>query len=138
MINLYINGKNARNEWGIITNSNTVSALLAPPAMKDYISNSSRLEDGTRYDTEEVKVAARDINLEIQMIADSPSQFYARHFAFCAELAKGKIELYLDDNPNVVYHLIYRSCSQYTQFCRGISTLSLKLTEPNPNKRTAE
>lgn len=136
-IDININGKNARIEWGVLTTPNTLSALLAPSPMKDYISNTSRLEDGSRYDTGNARVAPRDVNLEIQIIAESPSQFYARHSAFCNELQKGKVDIYTDDNPDVVYHFVYRSCSQYTQFCRGIATLSLKLTEPNPNNRTA-
>ena len=134
-VNIFINGQNAKDTWGVLTTSNTLSNLLAPAPMKDYITNTSRLENGTRYDAENVKVAARDVNLEIQMIADSPEQFYARHSAFCKELQKGNLNMYIDDRPDVIYRFVYRSCSQYTQFCRGIATLSLKLTEPNPMNR---
>lgn len=132
-----INGMNARKHWGVLTTTNTLSALLAPPAMKENISNTSRLEHGTRVDTSNPKVAQRELNLEIQMIADTEAQFYARHESLCAELQKGAIDMCLSDRPDVVYHFIYNSCSQYTQFRRGIATLSLKLTEPNPKDRTA-
>lgn len=134
---IYINGKNARTQWGVLTTTNTLSALLAPPAMKDNVTNTSRLEHGTRVDTSNPKVAQRELNLEIQMIADTETQFYARHESLCAELQKGAIDMYLSDRPTVVYHFVYNSCSQYTQFRRGIATLSLKLTEPNPKDRTA-
>lgn len=136
-VTLYINGKNAKTQWGVLTTSNTLSALLAPAGMKEFVSNSSRLEHGSRIDLSNPKVAERDLNLEIQMIADTEAQFYARHEAFCTELQKGKIELYTSDRPTVIYHLVYRSCSQYTQFRRGIATLSLKVTEPNPKDRIA-
>lgn len=134
---IYINGKNARMQWGVLTTGNTFSALLAPYSLKERISNESRLEHGKRTDNTNPKVAARELNLEIQMIADSETQFYARHEAFCAELEKGKIDLYMSDRPTVVYHFDYNSCSQYTQFRRGIATLSLKVTETNPKDRTA-
>lgn len=134
---IHINGKNARTEWGVLTTGNTLSALLAPAALKDKVTNTSRLEHGSRIDTSNPKVAQRELNLEIQMIADTEEQFYARHESFCAELQKGAIDLYLSDRPTVIYHLVYNSCSQYTQFRRGIATLSLKLTEPNPKDRTA-
>lgn len=134
---IYINGKNARTQWGVLTTTNTLSALLAPPAMKDNVTNTSRLEHGTRVDTSNPKVAQRELNLEIQMIADTEEQFYARHQSLCEELQKGAIDMYLSDRPTVVYHFVYNSCSQYTQFRRGIATLSLKLTEPNPKDRTA-
>lgn len=134
---IYINGNNAKSEWGVLTTSNTLSALLAPPAVKERVTNSSRLEHGSRIDSSNPKVAQRELNLEIQMIADNETQFYARHESFCTELQKGTIEMYLSDRPTVIYHFLYNSCSQYTQFRRGIATLSLKLTEPNPDDRNA-
>lgn len=134
---IYMNGKNAKTEWGVLTTSNTLSALLAPPALKERVTNSSRLEHGSRIDSSNPKVAQRELNLEIQMIADNEAQFYARHESFCTELQKGTIDMYLSDRPTVIYHFLYNSCSQYTQFRRGIATLSLKLTEPNPNDRNA-
>lgn len=132
---LIINGKNAKSEWGILTTQNTLSALLAPCAMKERPTFSSRLEHGTRIDNSDPKVAERSLNLEIQMTANSPEQFYERHAAFCEELEKGDIELYTTDSPDVIYHFLYDSCNQYSQFCRGIATLSLKVTEPNPKDR---
>lgn len=134
-IHLIINGKDAKNEWGVLSTPNTLSALLAPASMKERPTFSSRLEHGTRIDNSDPKVAQRDLNLEIQMTAQSPEQFYARHAAFCSELEKGAFDLVASDRPGVVYHLLYDSCPQYTQFCRGIATLSLRCTEPNPKDR---
>lgn len=135
-VNLIINGKNAKTEWGVLTTGNTLSALLAFPPMKENPSFTSRLEHGSRVDASDPKVAQRDLNLEIQMIADSESQFYSRRASFETELQKGAFDLSTSDKPSVVYHLIYNSCSQYTQFCRGMATLSLKCIEPNPTDRT--
>ena len=75
-VNLIINGKDARKTWGVLTTPNTLSALLAPAPMKERPSFSSRLEHGTRIDNSEPKVAQRDLNMEIQMTARSPDQFY--------------------------------------------------------------
>lgn len=133
---LKINGLDAKNKWGVVTTEGTLSALLAPVPMKDFPSFVSRLEDGSRIDISNPKVAQRELNLEIQMIADSPAQFYARHESFCKELQKGEFTLCTTDRENVVYHLIYSSCGQYTQFCRGMATLSLKCIEPNPKNRS--
>ena len=132
---LIINGWNAKEKWGVLTTGNTLSALLAPNSMKDRPAFNSRLEHGSRIDNSDPKVAQRSLNLEIQMTAQSPEQFYERHSAFCEELEKGAFDLSTTDRSNVVYHLLYDSCPQYTQFCRGIATLSLKCTEPNPKDR---
>lgn len=136
-VDLIINGMDARTKWGVVTTGNTLSALLAPASMKDRPSFSSRLENGSRVDNSNPKVSQRDLNLEIQMTASTPEEFYSRHEAFCEELQKGAFTLSTSDRPNVVFHLLYTSCSAYTQFCRGIATLSLKCSEPNPKNRTA-
>lgn len=136
-VDLIVNGMNARKKWGLVTTANTLSALLAPPSMKDFSSFSSRLEDGSRIDTSNPRLAQRELNLEVQMVANSPNEFYSRHEALCQELQKGIFTLSTTDRPNVIYRMIYTSCSQYTQFCRGIATLSLKCTEYNPAVRTA-
>lgn len=136
-VNLIINGKDARGEWGVVTTGNTLSALLAPAPLKDRVSFTSRLEHGSRIDNSNPMVAQRELNLEIQMTAKSPEEFYSRHASFCLELEKGEFTLCTTDRPQVVYHLLYNSCSQYTQFCRGIATLALKCTEPNPKDREA-
>ena len=139
MSNVYliINGKDAKKTWGVLTTPNTLSSLLAPCAMKERPTFTSRLEHGSRIDNSEPKVAQRELNLEIQMTARSPEQFYERHATFCEELETGEFDLSTTDRPEVVYHLLYNSCNQYTQFCRGIATLSLKVTEPNPKDREA-
>lgn len=134
-VHLIINGKDAKKEWGVLTTPNTLSALLAPSSMKERPTFNSRLEHGSRIDNSDPKVAQRSLNLEIQMTAQSPEQFYDRHASFCEELEKEAFDLSTTDRPNVVYHLLYDSCPQYTQFCRGIATLALKCTEPNPKDR---
>lgn len=135
-VNLIINGYNAKEKWGVTTTTATLSALLAPNTLKDNPVFNSRLKHGSRIDVSDPKVASRDLTIEIHLRADNPTQFYKQQEEFYAELEKGKFTLALSDRPDVIYHLIYTSCSQYTQFCRGIATLSLRCTEPNPKDRT--
>lgn len=133
---LIINGLNARETWGIITTVNTFSQLMQPAPVKDYPVNQSRLENGARYDISNPKVAERSINLELQMIAPDEETFIERYNAFGTMLSNGLLDISSTHQPEVVYHCIYRSCAQYTQFRFGIATISLKLTEPNPADRT--
>lgn len=135
-VDLIINGKNARTQWGVVTTGQTLSALLAPASMKERPSFNSRLEHGTKRDNSNPKVAERSLNLEIQLYADSVSQFYSRYDLFCEELQKGDMTLYTSDRPTTIYHLQYDSCTQFTQFIREYAILSLKLTEPNPTNRS--
>lgn len=135
-IDLIINGMNARTQWGVVPTPQTLAALLAPAPLKPRPSFNSRLEHGSRIDNSYPMVAERSLNLEIQLLADSPAQFYSRLDAFCDELRKGDITLYTSDRPSVIYRMIYDSCTAFSQFIREYAILSLKLTEPNPSDRS--
>lgn len=135
-VDLIINGKNARTQWGVVPTPQTLSALLAPAPLKARPSFNSRLEHGARRDNSNPKVDERSLNLEIMMLADNAAQFYQRHESFCDELQVGVIELYTSDRPTTIYRMQYDSCTAYTQFIREYATLSLKLTEPNPTDRS--
>ena len=50
-------------------------------------------------------------------------------------LAKGKFEIKTKYQPNVVYRLVYLSCTQYRQFMQEMAVFSLKVSEPDPTDR---
>lgn len=134
---LYINGTDAWKEWGIFIDSNSLSALMTPPATKDYLSNESRLEHGTRYYTSNVKMKERDVTLSLQFVASSESDFLSKYASFCEVLQGGTLDVKTKFQPNVVYHCLYVSCTQYSEFNHTMAKFSLKLREPNPTNRTA-
>lgn len=137
-VNLYINGKDAYKEWGItLVNSSSLSALMTPPSKKERTSNSSKLEDGTRYITSDVKLQKRDVSLALQFSAISEEMFLKRYKSFCEILTSSEtIDIYTSYDPDTLYKFLYESCSQFTQYYRGIAKFTLKLTEPDPTDRT--
>lgn len=132
---LFINNKDAYTTWGISMDTSSLSALMTPPPNKEFIENSSRLEHGKRVITSSPKVDARDVTLTINLTAKNEQQFFDRYLSFCSELETGVLNIKTSFQPNVVYRMIYLSCSQFTQFMRGIASFSLKLNEPNPKDR---
>lgn len=132
---LFINNKDAYTTWGISMDTSSLSALMTPAPNKEFIENSSRLEHGKRVITSSPKVDARDITLTINLTAKNEQQFFDRYLSFCSELETGVLNIKTSFQPNVVYKMIYLSCSQFTQFMRGIASFSLKLNEPNPKDR---
>lgn len=132
---LFINNKDAYTTWGISMDTSSLSALMTPAPNKEFIENSSRLEHGKRVITSSPKVDARDITLTINLTAKNEQQFFDRYLSFCSELETGVLNIKTSFQPNVVYRMIYLSCSQFTQFMRGIASFSLKLNEPNPKNR---
>ena len=103
---------------------------------KAFIENESRLEHGKRVVIANPRVDVRNLTLQINLTASSEEQFFARYSSFCEELATGVLEIKTKYQPAVVYKTIYQSCSQFSQFMRGIGKFSLKLNEPNPALRT--
>lgn len=132
---LYINGKDAYTTWGISMDDTSLSELMTPVSNKEFIENESRLEHGKKVIVSNPRLDARNVTLKINLSATSEQQFFERYNSFCKELATGVLEIKSKYQPDVVYKTIYQSCSQFSQFMRGIGKFTLKLVEPNPNDR---
>lgn len=136
-----INGQDAKKTWGIVFDSSSVSALMTPAGMKSYIENSSRTEHGKRVLTNEqlAKVESRNVTLTFCLYANSENAFFSKYSAFCDEIQKtGKIDIVLSIQPTVVYKLLYKSCTQFTQYNNKLAKFGLKCEEPNPKNRSVE
>ena len=132
---LHINGKDAYTEWGISFDQTALSALMTPAPNKAYIENKSRLEHGKRVIVDNPKVDERSVTLTFNLTAKDEGQFFERYNSFCQELAKGELHIKTKYQENVVYRMVYESCSQFSQLIREIAKFSLKLTEPDPTNR---
>lgn len=134
---LFINGHDAWTRWGIMMDETSLSALMTPPAIKDFPKNSSRLESGTRYITLNPKLKERDVTLALQFVAENKAEFLANYNDFCQNvLATGKLNIRTMYN-DITYYFIYNSCTQYRQFLFKVAKFSLRLTEYNPENRTS-
>ena len=134
---LFINNQDAWTRWGIMMDDTSLSALMTPPAIKDFPKNSSRLESGTRYITLNPKLKERDVTLALQFVAENKAEFLANYNDFCQNvLATGKLNIRTMYN-DITYYFIYNSCTQYRQFLFKVAKFSLRLTEYNPENRTS-
>lgn len=70
---LYINGKDAYETWGMSLSDTSLSALLTPPPNKDYIESKSRLKHGKSVILDNVKVDERDVTLQVHFTAKNES-----------------------------------------------------------------
>lgn len=136
---LTINDLDARAKWGVIPNTKLLAALLAPASAKDPIQSESRLEHGIRTIIPDgsVKLAKRDITLEIGLTAPNLTEFYTRYKSFIEELTSGWLRIasprFL---PGVIFNCRYVSCTQFTNYNGRAAKFILKLEEPNPNNRS--
>jgi hypothetical protein len=132
---LWINDKDAYLTWGVRLSDTSLAALMTPNPMKEYIENKSRLEHGKRVLNVDPKVDERSLTLVLSLTAKDKAEYLTRYQSFCQELEKGAFTLktkWQDD----VYHLMYTSCSSFTQYINGLAKISLKCDEPNPKNRS--
>lgn len=134
MVALTINGKDAKNVFGIMLDESSLGQLMTPPPMKERITSKSRIENGIRVVTDATTyVDSRDITLQLLLYAATQSDFLAKYALFCNELKSKEIVI---GTVSGTYHCIYLSCSQFSQFQRGIGKFVLRLREFNPANRT--
>lgn len=135
MISMTINGTDAWTAWGVYLTPDSLGSLLAPPPMKERITSTSRLENGVRTITDDApRVDQRDFTFQIGIYGATESDFISHVSSFCSMLTESK-----EINITVLgqtYHCIYISCSQFSQWLRGVGKFSLKLREFNPANRS--
>lgn len=136
---LFINGIDAYEEWGVSLSDTSLSALMTPSSLKKFISSKSRLRDGKTIVVNDPKVEERSVSIAIHLTARNEIDFFRNYEKFCKDvLAKGYLTIETKYQEGVIYRFEYESCSQFSQFMRGIAKFTLKLTEPNPNNRGIE
>lgn len=131
----FINNIDAKQAYGISLHSSALTTLMTPVAVKEYITNEVRTENGTRLINAEPRVASRTFTLMLNLTAKNERQFLERYAAFCEVLQAGELRLRTKWQPEVTYVCYYKNCSQYSQFLNGIANLSLTLIEPDPSNR---
>lgn len=133
---LFINGKDAYEEWGLSLDPNGVSTLMTPAPNKDIISNKSRLQHGKRVINANPRKDERNLTLVINIRASDQDEFLQRYASFCDELATGELVISTRYQPGVRYYMNYLSCSQFAEYRFGLGKFTLRLNEPDPSKRT--
>ena len=131
-----INNVDAFERYGINLEDGALSTLMTPPPLKEFVESKSRLQHGKKVVVNSPKYDDREMTLPFHLIAKSKTEFFQKYDLFCKEvLAPGKFESKTRYQPDVVYRLVYLSCTQFSQFIREMAVFSLKVSEPNPTDR---
>jgi hypothetical protein len=146
-----INNTDAYTRYGINFEDGALSALMTPAPNKQFIESKSRVAHGKSVITKNPKVDVREIVLPFHIVAKTKEEFFEKYDLFCEEVlepgaftlkskyqpARSKIvNGVMQTRPQVVYHLIYKSCQQFKQYQREMAVFHLKVEEPNPKNRT--
>lgn len=136
MSDLIINGSDALTTYGVRMGVGFIKALRTWPDYKDYISNESRLEAGTRYIIGTTIFKSREVNLPFILIAKTPALAKAKEKEFRLAMT-GEITVSVPADGDEVYHLIPIGMSSYAiNVGRNIIKMTIKFVEQNPNIRS--
>ena len=111
--------------------------LLKYPPVKEYVTNSSSLENGVRYDIPSggVKLNEKTFSIEI-LIDDTTESDLLTHYDNFMTKYYGKLFYIKILSLNKVFKLVYKDSERRKTYRNGKATFVLKLTEPNPSDRT--
>ena len=125
---------------GVRMGENFKSDLYAPLELKEFVSNESRLEHGTRVIVRNPRYASRTLSLEFQVIGESKAEMEANLAALYEQLDGGTVLLEVPELTSDVFNLIYTGKSG--TYSSGLSGCACKIKvgfiEPNPTDRVAE
>lgn len=133
---MFINGDDAYDKWGISPSEGAFVALRTPPDKKERVKNVSRLQHGTRYPDSVERYAERQLTLPLHIVGSNTEDLCQKFDLFATEvLDGGYLEIVHHITPLVKYKCLYLGCANYTESC-GIAKFQLKLVEPNPTDRS--
>lgn len=131
---LKINNKDAFTEWGVSLSNGAKAVLMAPPALKERVSNESRLAHGKSILNTNLKKAPREFTLEMHMISSSWADYLDKKTRWEEMLMEGSLDIKTSWESGVTYHCLYISCAKFAE-SHGLAKFALRLAEPNPDNR---
>lgn len=123
--------------YGITLTRGWREALLAPPPVKTYVSNDSRLENGVAIvaSAKYVRQDKRDINLSFFLEGETEEDYLYKYERFLDKIAYNGEFCLKAPCLKRVYKLVYTQCTKYGDYGLKKSNFTLKLTESNPYDR---
>lgn len=134
---LIINGADAYETWGVSMGKGFLDAIDTFAPMKEYVTNSSRLEHGVRVLVGTPRVDARDVTLSFTIMGENEGDYRTKRKAFESMLQQGFVNINVPALGDAVYKLLYlgKSTSYNMNIARCFSEVSIKFREPNPTDR---
>lgn len=133
---LFINGTDAYT-YGVSMGDKFLDSLGDAASLKEYVKNSSRMENGVRY-LGTPMLNERSLTLEFRIESTSSKTMKENKRTFLSILYAGDVLIYVPDNSGEYYHLKYSgNGGSYAQnTLRTFCKMSVKFTEPDPTNRT--
>lgn len=136
-VELYINGKNAWENWSVRLIENSYENLMLSANPKSFVENKNRSEHGTRVLVDQARIDERTVQIMFGITCDTIDEYLEKYDSLIAELNSGWVQLKVLPLKKV-YNLLV---SDYLSLSSGIGIkdgkLSVRFREPNPDDRSA-
>lgn len=135
---LYINGYDAWEAWGVSMGEGFIEAIDSPSSLKSFIYSESRLENGRRVDVSNPRMASRELTLGFTITGASKEDHRDKKASFLEMLQRGTFDVRIPALGKEVYHLVYsgKSVSYGCSKTGCFSHFNTKVEEPNPANRS--
>ena len=127
----------AFERYGLSLEDGALEEIMTPAPHKEGDSNDGITGDGIAYDGSTIgKKDQRQLSFDVHIIASNQDDYFAKYDLFVAEvLDPGYFQLRTSFFPNRVYHLLFRSCQNYSHFLSGLAKFTISCKEPHPEIR---
>lgn len=124
-------------EYGAVLVRGWREELLKPASAKSYITNTSRLENGSRLiaKASNVKLQSRTISLTVLVVGESEDEYLSRYESFLNAITQGAFILNVPSLKEQNFHLVYTSCEKFGNYGLKCGKFVCKFTEPDPTNR---
>lgn len=129
-----LNGFDAFDKYGVSFPPSAINAIMTPASLKEFVTNESRDEDGSRVIFHNPRQAQRELTIEMHLHASSLRELIQRYKQLIRIFESGMFTIELERNPGDIYHFIYESCNSFSMG-EKLAKFALKLIEPNPTNR---
>lgn len=134
----YINGSDIWLTYKANLVKGAYKALMKMPSSKTWVSNKSRLEDGTRIvipDGEGLRLSERDVKLTFCVEGKDGDELAENFNALLKACAKEPITLRVP-RLGAAFHLVYKQTEAVKFYERNLCrTAEITFTEPDPSNR---
>lgn len=127
----YINGKSLWDIFGMVIESGS-DDFLKYPARKPTITHDWGDANGIDVDLSRVFFEEKTISLRVSLIANTESDFWAKHYGFLAEWAQPGTADWTVSEFRKTFKVFYKESSEFTRFTRikveGVNKVACKFT----------
>ena len=128
----YINGNDIWETYRANLLKGTYTALQQGLQTKEFVKNTSRLEDGDRVLVSDIKVSSREVSISFLIEGADMSEMEQNSDAFLAEISTGIVEFKVKKMGRSYFFLL-KEISQITTYRKNpYKEIKVKFYEPNP------